>query len=158
MNTGMDEPLFIAIAGAAIGLIIGYFTGRRTAPGSETARELGEKLEQAEAARERYEQRVNAHFADTANKLNALTANYRDVYEHIAGGASELCSDDDAARFQSLAAPEEPEHDTIEADSVVVEPPRDYAAKTSPDDPGVLDERFGLDGEEKPPEDSTTRS
>lgn len=158
MNTGMDEPLFIAIAGAVIGLIIGYFAGRRTAPGSETARELGEKLEQAESARERYEQRVNAHFADTASKLNALTANYREVYEHIAGGASDLCSDDDASRFTGLEAPAEPEHETIEADSVVVEPPRDYAAKTSPGDPGVLDERFGLDGDENPPEDSTTRS
>lgn len=158
MNTGMDGPLFMAIAGAVIGLIIGYFTGRRTAPGSETARDLGEKLEQAEAARERYEQRVNAHFADTANKLNALTANYRDVYQHLAGGASELCSDDDAAQFKALEAPQEPEHETIDADSVVVEAPRDYAAKTSPSDPGVLDERFGLDGEEKPPQDSTTRS
>jgi uncharacterized membrane-anchored protein YhcB (DUF1043 family) len=158
VNTGMDEPLFIAIAGAVIGLIIGYLAGRRTAPGSETARELGEKLEQAESARERYEQRVNAHFADTASKLNTLTANYRDVYQHIAEGSSELCSDDDSARFRSLAAPDEPEHDTVDADSVVVEAPRDYAVKTSPNDPGVLDERFGLDGEEKPPEDSTTRS
>ncbi|WOJ98352.1 DUF1043 family protein [Congregibacter brevis] len=158
MNTGMDESFVFAIAGAVIGLLIGYFAGRRTAPGSETARELGEKLEQAESARERYEQRVNSHFADTASKLNALTANYRDVYEHIAESAAELCSDDEASRFQALEAPKEPEHDTIEADSVVVEPPRDYAAKTSPDDPGVLDERFGLDGEETPPEDSSTRS
>ncbi|WP_439105711.1 YhcB family protein [Congregibacter sp.] len=158
MNTGMDESLVFAIAGAVIGLLIGYFAGRRSAPGSETARELGEKLEQAETARERYEQQVNAHFADTASKLNALTANYRDVYEHIAGSASQLCSDEGAAGFQALDAPEEPEHDTIESDSVVVEPPRDYAAKTSPDDPGVLDERFGLEGEEKPPEDTSTRS
>lgn len=158
MNTGMDETVLFAIAGAVIGLLIGYFTGRRTAPGSELARDLTEKLEQAEATREQYEQRVNVHFADTADKLNVLTANYRDVYEHIAGGASQLCADSDASRFQSLTAPPEPKHDTIEADSVVVEPPRDYAAKTSPDDPGVLDERFGLDGEEKPPEDSSTRS
>ncbi|MDP5071389.1 MAG: DUF1043 domain-containing protein, partial [Congregibacter sp.] len=82
---------------------------------------------------------------------------YRDVYEHIASGASELCSDSEAARFVALAPPETPDHETIESDSVVVEPPRDYATKTSPGDPGVLDERFGLDGEDKPPEDSTTR-
>ncbi|WP_439101856.1 YhcB family protein [Congregibacter sp.] len=158
MNTGTVDPVVIAIAAAILGLLIGYFAGRRTAPGSEEARELTEKLEQAESARARYEQRVNAHFADSADKLNTLTANYRDIYAHIAGGASELCSEEEAARFQSLEAPKDSGHDTIEADSVVVEPPRDYAAKTSPDDPGVLDERFGLDGEEKPPEDSTTRN
>lgn len=158
MNTGMDEPLFMAIAGAVVGLLIGYFTGRRTAPGSEVARELEQKIETLESTRDRFEQRVNTHFADTASALNALTDNYRSVYEHIANGATELCSSESAARFTALAPPAAGESETIEADSVIVEPPRDYATKTSPDDPGVLDERFGLEGEEKPPEDSSTRT
>jgi uncharacterized membrane-anchored protein YhcB (DUF1043 family) len=155
----MDKPLFMAIAGAVIGLLIGYFTGRRTAPGSEAARELEQKIETLESTRDRFEQRVNAHFADTASALNTLTDNYRSVYEHIANGATELCSNESAAAsFTALSPPAADEPAAIEADSVIVEPPRDYATKTSPDDPGVLDERFGLEGEEKPPEDSSTRT
>jgi uncharacterized membrane-anchored protein YhcB (DUF1043 family) len=47
--------------------------------------------------------------------------------------------DDDGAAGDSGDA----EGDTDSAQSV--EPPRDYAPKASPDDPGVLNERFGLD-------------
>ena len=107
-------------------------------------------------AQEAYEGRVNAHFADTAARLNALTENYREVYEHIAQGAADLCPTEGASGFTALQPPA-PETETIEADSIMMEPPRDYAPKNSPDDPGVLNERFGLEGEETPPQDSTTR-
>lgn len=150
------------IIAAVVALIIGFFLGRRMAPGSQETRELESKLDEAKAHQERYESRVNAHFADTASKLNALTQNYRDVYEHLASGASDLCSKDGAAQFTALAAPETEDtgdsDEVIEQESVVVEPPRDYAPKTSPDDPGVLNERFGLEGsEDTPPEESTKR-
>jgi uncharacterized membrane-anchored protein YhcB (DUF1043 family) len=154
----MNDPVFIAVAGAVVGLLIGYFTGRRLSPGSYETRQLEEQLADARSTQERYEQRVNEHFADTANKLNALTNNYREVYAHIASGASELCPKAENLNFSALAAPGNDGHDTIDADSVMVEAPRDYAPKTSPEDPGVLNERFGMDGSDVPPEDSSTRS
>jgi hypothetical protein len=154
----MNDPVFIAVAGAVVGLLIGYFTGRRLSPGSHETRELERQLDEATAKQERYEQRVNAHFADTASKLNALTDNYREVYEHIANGASELCPGGEELNFTALTAPENDGHETIEADSIMVEAPRDYAPKISPDDPGVLNERFGMDGKDVPPKDSSTRS
>ena len=150
MNNGMEDPVLIAVIGAVIGLLIGYFLGRRSAPSSVQTRELEEQLSDATASRERFEQRVNDHFAETAGKLNALTENYREVYEHIASGAAELSPQAGAAAFTALAAPAD-EDKAIEADEVMVEAPRDYAPKTSPDDPGVLNERFGLDGEDVPP-------
>lgn len=157
MEPGMESTILAAV----VALIIGFFLGRRMAPGSQETRELEGKLDEAKAHQERYETRVNAHFADTASKLNALTQNYRDVYEHLANGATDLCSQDGAAQFNALAAPaaqEAPEDTVIEQESVVVEAPRDYAPKTSPDDPGVLNERFGLeDGEDKPPEEASKR-
>ena len=152
----MEELIFVAIAAAAAGLLIGFFTGRRMSPGSQQSRDLEQQLEDVKAAQENYENRVHAHFADTATRLNSLTENYREVYESIARGAADLSPQNAAAAFTALQSPEEgPE--TIEADSVMVEPPRDYAPKTSPDDPGMLNERFGLEGEDLPPEDSTTR-
>lgn len=156
MNPGMEELIFVAIAAAAAGLLIGFFTGRRLSPGSQQSRELEQQLDDVKAAQENYENRVHAHFADTATRLNALTENYRDVYESIARGAADLSPQNSAAVFTALQSPQAaPE--TIEADSVVVEPPRDYAPKTSPNDPGMLNERFGLEGEDKPPEETTNR-
>lgn len=154
-----EEQIIAGVIGAVAGLIIGYFFGGRMAPGSQKTRDLENKLQEASRVREQFEQRVNMHFADTAGKLNVLTDNYRDVYEHLASGAAELCSQDGTARFDALTAPSEPEQaPAIEADSVVVEAPRDYAPKTSPDDPGVLNERFGLDGQGVPPEEESKRS
>lgn len=149
-----QEQVIPVLIGAIVALFIGYFFGRRGAPGSEENRKLQRELESLRDDRARYEQRVNAHFAETAGKLNALTENYRDVYEQIAGGAAALCSNSSGPRFDALAPPAEENSagDTIEGSSVQVEPPRDYAPKSSPDEPGVLNERFGIDGEDVPPD------
>lgn len=157
MNSLSEEQVFAAIVGAIIGLLIGFYFGRRSAPGSEENRELRQQLEDAQNARERYEQRVDAHFTSAASKLNALTENYRDIYAHLASGAAELCTQGKAAEFNALAAPQSDESAAIESDSVMVEAPRDYAPKASPDDPGVLNERFGLEGEDTPPTETSAR-
>ncbi len=152
----MEAIVFGGVIGAVVGIIIGWMLGRSSAPGSQENRELEQQLDDAKASHERFEQKVNAHFADTAGRLNALTENYREVYEHIARGAADLCPQENASAFNALSAPEE-QPQTIEADSVVVEPPRDYAPKSSDDDPGVLDERFGLEDQDVPPEESSRR-
>ena len=156
MNSGMDELVLGIVIGAVVGLLVGLFFGRRSAPGNQENRELEQKLDDAKANYERFEQRVNAHFSDTAGRLNALTDSYREVYEHIARGAADLCPNENGAAFNALSAPDT-QPQTIEADSVVVEPPRDYAPKSSDDDPGVLHERFGLEEQDLPPEKSDRR-
>lgn len=158
MNSGMEDWVVVAIVGAAVGLLIGFFFGRRSAPGSEENRELEQKLQDAQAATERFEQKVNAHFAETAGKLNALTETYREVYAHLAKGAGDLCTLENGPSFNALTEPASEGPQTIESDSVMTEAPRDYAPKSSPDDPGVLNENFGMDSADKPPADSTTRS
>lgn len=147
MNSLTEEQIIAAIVGAVVGLFIGYLMGRRSAPGSEQLRDMEKQLDEARGAKERFERKVNTHFTDTAAKLNLLTDNYRAVYEHLANGAVELCSEDKARAFSALNPPTPEDDDAIDNESVMVEPPRDYAPKTSPDDPGVLNERFGLDGE-----------
>jgi len=158
MNGISEDMIVPLLIGAIVGLFIGYFFGRRSAPGSEENRDLQKKLDSLNDERTRFERQVNAHFADTAGKLNALTENYREVYEQIASGAATLCTESKSPNFTALAPPAQAGDDsssgTIESDSVVVEPPRDYAPKSSPDDPGVLNERFGMDGEDVPPDHS----
>ncbi|MEE4278832.1 MAG: DUF1043 family protein [Halieaceae bacterium] len=161
-----EDQLVPALIGAVVGLILGYFFGRRGAPGSEENRELQRELSKARDDQARFEQRVNAHFADTAGKLNTLTENYREVYQQIATGAADLCSSKKGPRFEALAAPAAAgsteaakDDDSIDADSIPVEPPRDYATETaSDDDSDTLEEKFDKDDEESTAEESKERS
>jgi uncharacterized membrane-anchored protein YhcB (DUF1043 family) len=156
VDAATQELIVPALIAAIVGIFIGYFMGRRGAPGSEENRELKRELQGLRDERVRFEQRVNAHFAETAGKLNALTENYKEVYAQIAGGAAELCSSSSAPRFDALSAPaaDGSSDGAIDAASVQLEPPRDYAPKTSPDEPGVLNERFGIDDDGVPPDHS----
>jgi len=155
---GSVEELFVPVLiGAIVGIFIGYLAGRRGAPGAEQARDLERQLSSLRDERSKFEQRVNEHFADTAGKLNALTENYREVYAQIASGAAALCSTDQGPRFDALAAPDAKDgdakgSDAIDAASVQLEPPRDYAPKASPEAPGVLDEEYGVDKDDVPPD------
>ncbi|MFK7829164.1 MAG: YhcB family protein [Congregibacter sp.] len=158
MNTGMEEVIFAAAAAAVVGMLIGFLTGRRASPDVQQTRELERQLEEAKVTQERYANQVNTHFADTASKLTMLTATYRDVYEHLANGATDLCDKEAAQGFTALAAPATSADDIpIDSDSVMVEAPKDYAPKLSSDDPGVLNERFGLEGQNVPPEETAKR-
>ena len=159
MNGSVEELFIPVLIGAIVGLFIGYFAGRRGAPGAEQARELERQLSSLRDERVQFEQRVNTHFADTAGKLNTLTENYREVYAQIASGAAALCSTDKGPRFDALAAPAAADGGTgkseaIDAGSVQLEPPRDYAPKASPEAPGVLDDNYGVDKDDVPPDHS----
>jgi len=154
VDAATQELIVPALIAAIIGIFIGYFMGRRGAPGSEENRELKRELQTLRDERVRFEQRVNAHFSETAGQLNALTENYKAVYTQIASGAAELCSSSNAPSFDALAAPAGGDGAAIDAGSVQLEPPRDYAPKPSPDAPGVLNERFGIDDNSVPPDHS----
>ena len=156
MNGSMEEWIVPLLIGAIVGLFIGYFTGRRTGPDSERNRELERQVESLKADRTQFEQQVTAHFADTASKLATLTENYREVYAHIAGGAVALCAEENRPEFPALGLPGEGVRGgdgTIDAGSVVTEPPRDWAPKSS-GQAGTLSESYGVDRSDVPPDHS----
>ena len=87
--------LTIVIAGAIVGLVaglgLGMLLGRRTSPAGQKYREVERKLDQVLQEKKLYEDEVMEHFGETARLLNTLTENYREVHNHLATGAAELC-------------------------------------------------------------------
>ena len=146
----MESPeysLEILIAAGAVllilGLAFGMLLGRRTSTAGQKYREVERKLDEVLQDKKAYEDEVVEHFSDTAKLLNNLTESYRDVHNHLAKGAATLCLGEGPVLLDRL----EDGRDSAEipAHLADIQPPLDYAPKTSPDEKGMLNEEFGLD-------------
>lgn len=136
--------LLAASAGAVVlGLLIGLLLGRRSSSGNQKYREVERKLDQVLQDKKAYEDEVVEHFGDTAKLLNNLTASYRDVHDHLARGAATLCQGEGPVSLERLQGAEDPSE--IPPQLADVQPPLDYAPKSSPDEKGMLNEEFGLE-------------
>lgn len=135
------EVWLIALAALAVGAALGYFIYQYLHPAPRLNRELEQQLHtlQEEYKHHRYD--VNAHFNRTTDLLDHLANSYREVHNHLASGAVDLC---DAGSVRILRPLPDQSSVLEEQPPVVVEPPRDYALK-SPYGKGVLDEDFGLE-------------
>ena len=151
--------LSIVIAGAAAGLTLGLFIGlllgRRTSPAGQKHRDVERRLDQVLQDKKAYEDEVVGHFVETARKLNQLTERYRDVHNHLAEGASRLCDGRGPVALEQGSQREDITE--IPAHLANIEPPRDYAPKTSPDEKGMLNEEFGLERPAAAPEEPDRR-
>ncbi|MFC1774484.1 YhcB family protein [Pseudomonadota bacterium] len=75
--------------GLACGIAGAYFTtGNR-----QRIRELESELASAQQQFDGYREQVSQHFMKTSDLVQKMTASYRDVYEHLAGGSQALCKD-----------------------------------------------------------------
>jgi len=133
-----------------IGILIGAALHKQFSSEGSKSRKLSEALEQEREKNQQYQARVASHFSETAGLLNNLTQQYRDVHQHLALGAEDLCRDDGG---QSLltGVPIELEiaannnHVENLSDDNTPQPPLDYAPKGETGNTGVLSEEFGLD-------------
>jgi uncharacterized protein len=129
------------LLGTVVGAAIGYFLNQHLHPTPRRNRELEEQLHALQEQHKHYRYDINAHFNKTASLLSHLTESYREVHNHLARGALDLC-DPGAVRMLKMLAETHPvledHHPTV------VEAPRDYALQ-SPYEKGVLDEDFGLE-------------
>ncbi|MEZ5573648.1 MAG: DUF1043 family protein [Halioglobus sp.] len=135
--------LAIGAALAVAGLVVGWLTGRRSSTASRKLRDLALKLEQVTQDKKSYEAEVVQHFTDTAKLLNNLTESYREVHNHLAQGADALCHGVGPVSLERLDKARDAAE--IPADLAYVQPPLDYAPKTSPNEKGMLNEAFGLE-------------
>jgi uncharacterized membrane-anchored protein YhcB (DUF1043 family) len=135
--------LLIAAGLLVAGIVIGLLVGRRQSPASQKYREVERKLDQVLQDKKGYEDEVVEHFGETARLLNNLTESYREVHNHLAQGASTLCQGRGPVSLDRLQG--RGDSAEIPPQLANIQPPLDYAPKTSPDEKGMLNEEFGLD-------------
>ncbi len=135
------ELWIFTLLGTGVGAAIGYFLNQRLHPTPRRNRDLEEQLHALQEQHKHYRYDVNAHFDKTADLLGHLAATYREVHNHLARGALDLCDVNAVQRLKML-----PETTPVLEDQqpTAMEPPRDYALR-SPYEKGVLDEDFGLE-------------
>ena len=121
----MNIDLFIGfLSGLFIGAGIAFFILRAIMAKSSAV----EKLEEEHS---KYREGVDAHFVKTAELFKDLTDQYRDVYQHMAQGADQLCSDEvktlqsDLAETGLLGQEAEAKQEVKPSDETVQVPPLD---------------------------------
>ncbi len=150
MESGVYSLEVLIAAGAAllvVGLLAGLAIGRRTSAAGQKYREVERKLDQVLQDKKLYEDEVVEHFTETAQLLNNLTESYRGVHNHLAAGAATLCKGAGPVSLERTGSSSDPAE--IPAHLAHIQPPLDYAPKTSPDEKGMLNEEFGLERKPK---------
>lgn len=155
----------------AVGLAAGLLLAR-IIKGDNPARvnELENRLQDLQRDQAEYRDQVSEHFNTTAELVHHMTESYRDVYQHLASGAQNLCTEDVASKLlpageqKMFASDDESSNDESTTNqsqtSNSIEQPKDYAPKKSPG-PGALSEEFGLEKEkqeDQPKESDTTKT
>ena len=74
-----------------LGGILGAFFTRLLNPGEQKSRELEQHLQESQNNFKAYQGQVEEHFRQTADLIGSLTETYRDVHNHLAEGAQQLC-------------------------------------------------------------------
>ena len=123
--------------GLVIGIVLYHFLA-----GGRPAGNLRSRVTELEAELKEYKDKVADHFSTSAHLVNRLTDTYRDVHEHLATSANELCVDEltrhrlNDALLGSSAIQHRGERTTP------LEQPRDYAPRKDPESEGTLSESF----------------
>jgi uncharacterized membrane-anchored protein YhcB (DUF1043 family) len=136
---------FISIVAFALGTIIGLLIAGRLDVSPSKVKDLEEQVRKLKDSTSEYRDSVNDHFSMTAELVQHMTESYRDVYQHLASGAQDLCSGEVANKLLPAESDAVFETTNIPEEASPLAPPRDYAAKQSPDQKGALSEDFGLD-------------
>ena len=133
---------------AIVGLWLGWLVGRRTSGTAKKYQDVSRKLDQVMQDKKTYENEVVEHFTETAKLLNNLTDSYREVHNQLATGAATLCQGEGPISLERTE--DKPDQTEIPAHLAHIQPPLDYAPKSSPEEKGMLNEEFGL---ERKPQD-----
>lgn len=126
----------------ALGVIIGVAFASQFATSPSRVRELENQIRTLEDKHNRYRDEVSDHFSTTAELVQQMTESYKEVYQHLALGAQELCSGEVAGKL--LPAATDPVFERSNGTDLSLAPPKDYAAKQNPQQKGALSEDFGL--------------
>ena len=128
----------------AVGIVIGTAFTRQLGSQAARVKELEEKIERMIESHEEYRENVSQHFDVTSVLINQMTGKYKEVYEHLASGAQDLCSTEVAEKLLPIQSDAVFEKETTSNEPVQIDAPKDYATKSEPGQTGALSENFGL--------------
>ena len=143
--------IFVGMTAAIVGLLLGAGLHRRVGSSATKVRSLKKALEEAEKKNSDYQRHVAEHFSETASLLNGLTRQYKNIHDHLADGAEQLCRDPSGQSLLAGAAIEltleerNAEQHNSAAGQPHIQPPLDYAPKAQASKSGTLSEEYGLE-------------
>jgi hypothetical protein len=82
---------WLALAALIIGVTAGFIFGRIGDASRKRAETLQNELDSVNVELNEYRGRVTRHFTRTAELVDALAANSREIYNHLAEGSQKLC-------------------------------------------------------------------
>lgn len=142
----------VAVGCLAVGVVIGVVLASRMNTSPSRVQELENQIRGLKESHVEYRDNVSDHFSMTAELVQHMTQSYREVYQHLATGAQDLCPSEVASKLLPTDSDAVFETPTEEKTSGLI-PPKDYAAKQDPEQKGALSEDFGLDKSKPTPED-----
>jgi uncharacterized membrane-anchored protein YhcB (DUF1043 family) len=90
----MQAWVFFVILGVfAVGMLWGFAVGRNKNSSQRRVELLESEVMEMRGQMSDYKQQVSQHFAKTADVVNAMTANYRALYDQLIKGAQDLCGE-----------------------------------------------------------------
>jgi uncharacterized membrane-anchored protein YhcB (DUF1043 family) len=81
----------------------------------------------------------------TAELVQHMTQSYREVYQHLATGAQDLCPSEVASKLLPTDSDAVFETTPTEEETIGLNPPKDYVTKQDPEQKGALSEDFGIE-------------
>lgn len=118
-----------ALIGLVVGLIIGALAVRLGSSKLKEQEATQRELEQNKAELEEYRKELVSHFARSAELLDKMASDYRQLYQHMAKSSSELMPDMPVSDNPFNYRLSESEADNDQAP--VKMPPRDYSDGSS---------------------------
>jgi hypothetical protein len=90
LNSALAATL-IALTSLLAGGAAGWFLRRLFDPAEQRIAELERRLAESATALQDYRREVTDHFRGTAERVNRLTEDYRELHAHLSEGAIALC-------------------------------------------------------------------
>lgn len=133
-----------AVACLVVGVVIGVVFSSRLNSSASRVQELENQIRDIKDNHLTYRDNVSDHFSTTADLVQHMTESYREVYQHLASGAQDLCSNEVAGKLLPAGSDAVFESNEEAESSGGINPPKDYAAKQDPSQKGALSEEFGI--------------
>lgn len=135
------DPITIALASLAVGLVIGTLVGRTLSGATKQRRTLTEELRKKDDELKTYQHKVTEHFITTSELVNNLTHSYKEVHQHLADSAMTLTNPEISNKLLEAGSGNLGITHTVDSSLDSPQPPKDY----TPDINGVLNESYGLE-------------